>query len=592
MEASVIDTVSFAPPFGEFLGIVDPSVSLAASAAQEGVPVVVGTGAGECVWSTPIDKRRQRAPAEFDSLAERAVLEQQKLITIRVPPADGLKWTLVLLASSVKYLASFMSELKAIRANGVQWSVVLALPEGDDFSYYLENMIAVHEVHVVRFADEVMGRGLSRALALAQRLDSRFTLIVRDRIKLHGGSWMDAMRRFSRGGRGFFWVSSKDEDPPILEASASVLPPHLEVVGAGRWALKNSGALKLAEPEATLEGIARKLSSLAPPDATAVANLSDGLLRDLSPREPMLPSFAKRIVAAALATEVSMPAADGADKLPADPTCLTVNGFFERVVVINLERRRDRWAKTSARLSRAGIVAERISAVDGEERSATEAWREYCQRTLPTPVDEVLSPLQFFAGKHSELARATWREAKSGRKGIPTSGAFAYLSTMRNIIREFLEGNQAHLLILDDDVVLHRQFGLLFAAAIGGLPADWLILQLGSLQYHWKSKWISQANGFLYQTNGVAIGSHALGLSRKAALLLLNEITDPVLPFDIGALSATIQKYPTRCYVVTPNAVIQDLSLGSDINSSLSQSQDGLGDVIKRYRWIIRDYDF
>ncbi|MBK8840605.1 MAG: hypothetical protein IPO30_18485 [Hyphomonadaceae bacterium] len=60
---------------------------------------------------------------------------------------------------------------------------------------------------------------------------------------------------------------------------------------------------------------------------------------------------------------------------------MRINDVFERVVVLNLERRPDRWAQVKEQLDRFGIKADRFSAVDGSD-PAEEAEYEVYARSL------------------------------------------------------------------------------------------------------------------------------------------------------------------------------------------------------------------
>jgi len=272
---------------------------------------------------------------------------------------------------------------------------------------------------------------------------------------------------------------------------------------------------------------------------------------------------------------------------------LDINDVFEQVSVINLDRRADRWAEVSARLEAAELRFDRVAAVDGRD---AELLAEYESYLVQPPVDardarKVSSSRQFYSDYDSQMARTAYQEAKGKGKAIRSPGAWAYLKTWKTILERALRERRSSLLVLDDDVVLHKQARPLFAAAAAGLPSDWLVLQLGSLHHHWEPPWIRWRSAALYSTNGFAVGSHAVGLRSEVMPYLLDQVNRMLMPFDIGALSATVRAFPDRCFVAAPNVAIQALR-DSDIGTSDFQRQLDVQAAARTYRWRLEDYDF
>jgi hypothetical protein len=139
--------------------------------------------------------------------------------------------------------------------------------------------------------------------------------------------------------------------------------------------------------------------------------------------------------------------------------------------------------------------------------------------------------------------------------------------------------------------MLHRRAGLYFAAATGELPADWLLLQLGTLQYDWTDDWIDWRSRMLYQTNGVAIGSFAVGIQFDSAVFLLDQVRRMQLPFDSGALAAATRAFPGRCFVTYPNIAIVPPRDGADIGASESERAGDAATIAATCRWVLDDYD-
>ena len=182
-------------------------------------------------------------------------------------------------------------------------------------------------------------------------------------------------------------------------------------------------------------------------------------------------------------------------------------------------------------------------------------------------------------------------EQGENKKAIASAGAWAYLRTWESILEKALADRAETLLVFDDDVVFHKNLSDLFAAAISELPADWLCLQLGTLQYNWEPPWMDPASTHLYRTNGSAVGSHAVGLRREILPFLLDHVKRMELPFDTGALAAATRAFARRCFVTLPNLGIQRLG-DSDINSSGFQQKRTREQAMEVYRWTPSDYDY
>ena len=271
----------------------------------------------------------------------------------------------------------------------------------------------------------------------------------------------------------------------------------------------------------------------------------------------------------------------------------SVNSVFTRVIVLNLDRRPDRWQVMSASLARAGITAERFSAVDGTNPKVAKEYERYAAKPL-VAVSAEIPAIKYSADLYmnyaSQAARVAHLEGKSGKKAIQSAGAWGYLRSYEAILERSLEEQDETLLVLDDDVRFHKDFAALFDLAVEQLPADWLIVQLGTLQYNWEPPWAEWRTKMLYQTNGGAIGSHAVGMRFEVLPYLLDHTKRMDLPYDVGPLSAATRAFPDRCFVVYPNLAIQALD-GSDIGTSDFQKSRSREESAEVYRWRLADYD-
>ncbi|MDT2019456.1 FkbM family methyltransferase [Methylocella sp. CPCC 101449] len=270
---------------------------------------------------------------------------------------------------------------------------------------------------------------------------------------------------------------------------------------------------------------------------------------------------------------------------------VTINKIFKQVKVLNLDRRPDRWERVTKSLTMADIEAQRFSAVDGSEEKVATEYQRYLEQPrtkISANVPEIRYQRDLYMNYASQAARVSYLE-RQGKKAIASRGAWGYLKSYEAVLEEALAANTESLLVLDDDVLLHREIKTLFAQAMKELPDDWLILQLGTLQYNWSPPWADWHSPMLYRTNGSAVGSHAVGMRFDIIPYLLDHVRRFDMPYDIGALSAATRAFPDRCFVIYPNLAIQSM-VDSDIGTSDFQKAKKREDIMATYRWKLDDY--
>jgi GR25 family glycosyltransferase involved in LPS biosynthesis len=264
--------------------------------------------------------------------------------------------------------------------------------------------------------------------------------------------------------------------------------------------------------------------------------------------------------------------------------------FFDRVIVINLDRRPDRMSRVAAQLEALGIQYVRQPAIDGNQPAVKAEWLQYLQAAAQPPdlQRQVRDWRDFYLGDRPHSSRVAFFEANRGPRAISTAGAWGLYLSMREAIGAALSDNVERLLILEDDVVFHRDTIDLWPIAKSELPDDWQILQLGAMQTHWEENWITWHSQHLYMCNGSSFAAHAIGLRRQAMAAIMNRARAPDLPFDIGPLTEAKRLFSNKCYTVYPNIAIQE-GRDTDIGMSMifdqeRQKQDNV------YRWTWTDY--
>ena len=264
--------------------------------------------------------------------------------------------------------------------------------------------------------------------------------------------------------------------------------------------------------------------------------------------------------------------------------------LFDRVVVVNLDRRPDRMALVAAQLDALGVSYRRFAAVDGRAAPAAQAWRAYAAQPLQLPpaAAPVRSYREFYLGDRSTAARIAFMEQTLQAKAIATAGAWGLLASMTAVVEQALAEGWASLLILEDDVLFHRDTLARLAATVRSLPPDWAVLQLGAMQLHWEESWITWHGADLYRCNGSSFGAHAVALRREVLPDLLERCRRRDLPFDTGALQEIKRTYRQRCFTCFPNLAIQDAR-----DSEIGMSRLSAAEIMRAgnvYRWHYPDY--
>lgn len=263
---------------------------------------------------------------------------------------------------------------------------------------------------------------------------------------------------------------------------------------------------------------------------------------------------------------------------------------FERVVVINLDRRPDRMSSVAKQLAMLGIAHQRHSATDGKTPQVAAEWQAYL--TSPPvsgdPQRRVTDWRDFYQGDKPHASRVAFFETTRRERGISTAGAWGLFLSMRAVIRKAVADEVESLLILEDDVLFHRDSIDLWPRLISELPPDWQILQLGAMQTHWDDSWIVWHSQHLYKCHGSSFAAHAVALRRPALRAVLDRAEIPDLPFDIGPLQEVKRIFRDKCFTAYPNLVIQDAQ-DSEIGMSRVFFQESRK-AENLYRWTWGDY--
>ena len=178
---------------------------------------------------------------------------------------------------------------------------------------------------------------------------------------------------------------------------------------------------------------------------------------------------------------------------------MKVNDFFDKVIVINLDRRTDRMEKLVPQLEKLDIQYEKFSAVDGKQLG----------------VDPIVAGLQ------------------------------SHLQVMKQITGQ-------RVLILEDDAQFVEDFNEKFEKVIQTLPEDWDIFYLGAL--------VPKDVGLIRMVNrhwGIQVlttGSQAYCINPSRLEYFINKLEDYNYYIDVGLRDFAKD---LKAYITQPNLVVQ-----------------------------------
>jgi GR25 family glycosyltransferase involved in LPS biosynthesis len=178
---------------------------------------------------------------------------------------------------------------------------------------------------------------------------------------------------------------------------------------------------------------------------------------------------------------------------------MKVNDYFDKVIVINLDRRTDRMEKLAPQLEKLDIQYKRFSAVDGKKLD----------------IDPIVAGLR------------------------------SHLQVMKQIAGQ-------RVLILEDDALFVEDFNEKFEKVMQTLPEDWDIFYLGAL--------VPKDVGLIRMVNrhwGIQVlttGSQAYCINPSRLEYFINKLEDYNSYIDIGLRDFAKD---LKAYITQPNLVVQ-----------------------------------
>ena len=221
-----------------------------------------------------------------------------------------------------------------------------------------------------------------------------------------------------------------------------------------------------------------------------------------------------------------------------DDNVITVNNYFDKAWVINLERNPERLQRTRTELEKFKIEFERFPAVDGNN----------------------IQPHEYdFSG------------FKPGMGLLENKWALACFRSHIEIIKDAKRKNYKRIVIFEDDIIIDPQFEVMLQN-IKEID-DWKLLYFGASQYNWNVE--MEANFYISKNT---LGGFAYAIDSSIYDAILEEAKKEDVAID-KLLSNIQEANYGKCYTFYPNIIIPDVT-ESNIRQSRNQIEHS-----KKMRW-------
>lgn len=237
------------------------------------------------------------------------------------------------------------------------------------------------------------------------------------------------------------------------------------------------------------------------------------------------------------------------------------NGLgIDQIYIVNLHRRPDRYIRALREMTRNGVAISRIDGVDAKfSQEAVDLYESFRSRPV---TDRRPSSLH--------VSDAVMRRYKSQI----TMGAFGYILSQRDVIKDAIAKGYKRILVLDDDVFFCSNAADRINAFLPSLPKDLKILLLGASEYsdrrtdEFKRARISDGAELYRPLPGKTCGSFAMVYDYSVYAELLASIEEADGTFDNVVVGSIYQRHPNLCLTVDPAVCIPDVG-DSDIREDV-----------------------
>lgn len=250
-----------------------------------------------------------------------------------------------------------------------------------------------------------------------------------------------------------------------------------------------------------------------------------------------------------------------------------LNKYFDHIYVVNLQHQAGKRLKIAKQLNDSGIRYQLYNAVNGYVGEPKARFDEYKKRPL---------------GSLKRYPSWNEREIKRGSHFLESPGAVGYIYTYLEILNDAKRNGYKKFLIIEDDIILHKNFEEEFENFYSVLPNDWKVLQLGASQYDWGSVNIEQAlnDHYYFPRQLDTCGSFAIAFDIGVVDEVIEAVSAFDAPFDHLPLGEIYERYLGKCFVAYPNLIMPDVG-DSSIRGGRCQYTHG-----ERVKWQVTNFNY
>lgn len=255
------------------------------------------------------------------------------------------------------------------------------------------------------------------------------------------------------------------------------------------------------------------------------------------------------------------------------PNRIDINIYFDNIYLMNLPNQKEKKHKVLNQLNKYKINIQLWNATNGYSEKNIREFNEYSSKQVGNLI----------CSQYNEL------EKYRGSKFISSPGAWGYNKTMKSILEDAKKNEYKKILIIEDDIILDKDFHHKFNTFINSIDKDWKTIQLGASQYGWdeiENLDHAKTKGFYHSNEITTCGSFALGLTHYTYDDILENISFMESPFDFLIMGSIYKKYKSKCFTCYPNIIIPDVS-----TSTIREGRDQLQHS-KKMKWEIQNFDY
>ncbi len=255
------------------------------------------------------------------------------------------------------------------------------------------------------------------------------------------------------------------------------------------------------------------------------------------------------------------------------PTNSFLNTYFDHIYVVNLKHQAADRLIIVKHLKQYGVDFEIFEAINGYVGEPLERYKTYQKREL---------------GDFERYPKYSEAEKQRVNPYIESAGAIGIIYSFLRILEDSKKKGYKRFLVLEDDILLSKNFENEFKSFTEGVDEDWKILQLGASQYGWDSVDIDTAakKGFYLPRTIDTCGAFAAAYDSTMVDELIEAGSAFEAPFDFLPMGELYERYLGKCFVAYPNIVMADVA-----ESSIRGKRDQYTHS-ERMKWKIENFDY